>query len=125
MPAAPKFSHHLCRSNIMMLWILPTWYEVTCQLSQKMLQIYIGQQLLNAILGIYIGQQLLNAILGMLFIFPNQTYSRVPNKRDGGENNQGGVEMARYNNIGGGCLEKLKIVVFLGKHVSLIYLCEQ
>ena len=35
--------------------------------------------------------------------------------------------MAQYNNnwgvgiIGGGCLEKLKIVVFLGKHVSLIY----
>ena len=41
--------------------------------------------------------------------------------------------MVRYNNnrggvgiIGGrGCLEKQKIVVFLGKHVSLIYLCEQ
>ena len=43
----------------------------------------------------------------------------------------GGLEMVRYNNnrgvgiIGGGCLEKQKIVVFLGKHVSLIYLCEQ
>ena len=43
----------------------------------------------------------------------------------------GGLEMVRYNNNrgigtmvgGGGCLEKLKIVVFLAKHVSLyIYL---
>ena len=40
--------------------------------------------------------------------------------------------MARYNNNlgagtidGGGCLEKLKIVVFLAKHASFIYLCEQ
>ena len=40
--------------------------------------------------------------------------------------------MAQYNNNWGGgfgiirgYLEKLKIVVFLGKHISLIYLCEQ
>ena len=45
----------------------------------------------------------------------------------------GGLEMVRYennregwNNWGEGCLEKLKIVVFLAKHViSFIYLCEQ
>ena len=41
----------------------------------------------------------------------------------------GGLEMAQYNNnkragIIRGCLEKLKIVVFLGKYVSLIYLRE-
>ena len=42
-----------------------------------------------------------------------------------------GLEMARYNNdwgvgiIGGACLEKQKVVAFLGKHVSFIYLCEQ
>ena len=35
-------------------------------------------------------------------------------------NNRGG-----WNNRGGGCLEKSKIVVFLGKHVSFLYLCEQ
>ena len=42
--------------------------------------------------------------------------------------------MVRYNNNrrgieeqlgGGGCLQKLKIVVFLGKHVSFTYFCEQ
>ena len=38
----------------------------------------------------------------------------------------GGLEMVRYNNnrgagIMGGCLEKQKIVVFLGKHVYNIY----
>ena len=39
--------------------------------------------------------------------------------------------MARYNNdrgvgtIGGGCLEKLKIVVFFAKHIPFIYLCEK
>ena len=39
--------------------------------------------------------------------------------------------MVRYSNnrgvgiIGGGFLEKYKIVVFLGKHVSFIYSCEQ
>ena len=39
--------------------------------------------------------------------------------------------MARYNNnwglelSGGGCLEESKIVVFLAKHISFIYLCEQ
>ena len=41
-------------------------------------------------------------------------FSRVPNKRGGGENNQGGLEMVRYNNnpgggwnnLGEGCLEK-------------------
>ena len=40
--------------------------------------------------------------------------------------------MVRYNNNqgvgiigGGGCLDKQKIVVFLGKHVSFIYSCEQ
>ena len=37
----------------------------------------------------------------------------------------GGLGMARYNNDWGvgiirGCLEKLKIFVFLGKHLSLI-----
>ena len=43
----------------------------------------------------------------------------------------GGLEMARYNNdrgvgtIGGGCLEKLKIVVFFAKHIPFIYLCEK
>ena len=42
------------------------------------------------------------------------------NGRGGGvENNRGGLEMARYNNNRGGCLEKWKIVVFLVKHVSL------
>ena len=52
-------------------------------------------------------------------------YPRVPNKR-GGDNNQGGVGngfgikiMGGWNNLGGGCLEKLKIFVFLGKHVFL------
>ena len=65
-------------------------------------------------------------------------YSRVPNKR--GVRIIEGLEMVRYTEIsgfdiamiggvriirGGGCLEKLKIVVFLGKHVSCIYLCEQ
>ena len=41
-----------------------------------------------------------------------------------------GLETVRYNNnrgvgiIGGGCLEKPKIVVFLGKYVSFIFLCE-
>ena len=29
-----------------------------------------------------------------------------------------------WNNRGGGCLEKLKIVLFLGKHISFIYLWE-
>ena len=29
-------------------------------------------------------------------------YSRVPNKRGGGENNRGGLEMVRYNNNRGG-----------------------
>ena len=33
----------------------------------------------------------------------------------------GGLEQSG----GGGCLEKLKIAVFLAKHVSFIYLCEQ
>ena len=44
----------------------------------------------------------------------------------------GGLEMVQYSNnqgvgtVGGsGCLEKLKIVVFLVKHVSFLYLCEQ
>ena len=44
----------------------------------------------------------------------------------------GGLEMVRYNNnregvgiIAGGSLEKLKIVVFLAKHISCVYLCEQ
>ena len=43
----------------------------------------------------------------------------------------GGLEMVRYNNnrgleqSGGGCLEKLKTVVLLAKHVSFIYLSEQ
>ena len=51
----------------------------------------------------------------------------------GGENNRGvGLDMARlrgWNNRGGGCLEKLKIVVFLankaGTSLIYIYLCEQ
>ena len=40
----------------------------------------------------------------------------------------GGLETVRYNNsqgvgtFGGGCLEKLKLVVFLTKHISTIYL---
>ena len=33
--------------------------------------------------------------------------------------------MGGWNNWGGGCFEKLKIVVFLAKHVSFIYLYEQ
>ena len=40
--------------------------------------------------------------------------------------------MVRYNNNrgvgiigGGGCFEKQKIALLLGKHVSVIYLCEQ
>ena len=48
-----------------------------------------------------------------------------------GENNRGGgLEMIRYNNnrvvraIGGGCLENLKIIIFLAKHVSFTYLYE-
>ena len=40
------------------------------------------------------------------------------NHHPGGWNNQGGCNQ-------GGCLEILKIVVFLVKHVSCIYLCEQ
>ena len=58
-------------------------------------------------------------------------YSQVPNKR-GMRIIGGGLEMARYNNNwgvgtigGGGCSEKLKTVIFLAKHVSFIYLCEQ
>ena len=50
----------------------------------------------------------------------------------GGENNRGGgLKMVRYDNnrgagiIAGGVLGETEIVVFLGKHVSLIYLCEQ
>ena len=60
-------------------------------------------------------------------------YSQVPNKRGGGENNRGGgLEMVRHSNNrgggwnnGGGCLEKWKTAHFLGKHLSVIYLCEQ
>ena len=38
--------------------------------------------------------------------------------------------MGQYNNDfkleqSEGCLEKLKVVVFLAKHISLMYLCEQ
>ena len=36
-------------------------------------------------------------------------------------NNNGGLEQSG----GGGCLEKLKIFVFLVKHASFIYLCDQ
>ena len=58
-------------------------------------------------------------------------YSRVPNKRGGVRIIGGGWKwfditiIGGVGMIGGGCFEKLKIVVFLGKHVSLIYLCEQ
>ena len=59
-------------------------------------------------------------------------YSRVPNKRGGDENSRVGwtwLDITIIGEVGiiggGGCLEKLKIVVFLGKHVSFIYLCEQ
>ena len=60
-------------------------------------------------------------------------YSRVPNKREGGENNRGSWTWFDITIIGGRgvaiigeieCLEKLKIVAFLRKHVSFIYLCE-
>ena len=42
-----------------------------------------------------------------------------------------GLEMVGYKNdrgvgtIAGGCLEKLKLAVFLVKHVSFVYLYEQ
>ena len=50
---------------------------------------------------------------------------------NGGGDNNWGLDKAQYNNhqgagiIGEGCLEKLKIVMFLGKHISFIYLSEQ
>ena len=64
-----------------------------------------------------------------LHIKLKRIYSRVPNKR--GVRIIGGLDMVRYNNnrgveiIGGGCLKKLKTVLFLGKYVSFIYSCEQ
>ena len=54
----------------------------------------------------------------------NLAYSRVPNKREGLRIIGGSWKWFNITMIGGGgCLEKLKIVVFLGKHVSFIYLC--
>ena len=59
----------------------------------------------------------------------HRNYSRVPNKREG-ENNLGGWKLLDITIIGGwnnrgGCLEELKIIIFLAKHVSFIYLYEQ
>ena len=60
-------------------------------------------------------------------------YSRVQNKRGGGENYRGGgLEMVRSNNNrgvgiigGGGVLVGIENSLFLSENVSLIYLCEQ
>ena len=61
-----------------------------------------------------------------------QKYSQVPNKRGGvGIIGGGGLEMVRHNNnrgvgiIGGGLLGEIENSPFLGKHLSVIYLCEQ
>ena len=52
-------------------------------------------------------------------------YSRVPNKREVGENNRGWKWFDITIIGGGGCFEKLKVVVFLVKHISSMYLCGQ
>ena len=62
--------------------------------------------------------------MNMNIVCDLNVYSRVPYKRGGGDENSrrdGTIEEKLKN-----CLEKkLKIVVFLAKHISFIYLCGQ
>ena len=62
-----------------------------------------------------------------------ETYPRVPNELGEGVRISGGMGWKWLNitmiggseQLGGGCFEKFKIVVFLAKQVSFIYLCEE
>ena len=61
-----------------------------------------------------------------------KTYSRVPNKRGGGENNRGGWKWFDITIIGevgiiggGGRVGEIENSRFLSEQVSFTYLCEQ